>query len=56
MSGVVIRICVREQDPVEGEVGHDDDDAVGFIGWLGLLRLLDELIATVPTTEDAPPP
>ena len=56
VSGMMIRICVREQDPVAGEVVLDDDDAVAFTGWLGLLRVLDKLIASVPRPEDAPPP
>jgi hypothetical protein len=49
---VLIRIVVEARDPPTGDVQFGPDPAVGFVGWLALLKLLSDAIAT--SDVDAP--
>ena len=40
-----LRLWLNDDDPVSGRLGTDADVAVGFVGWLGLLRRLEDLLA-----------
>jgi hypothetical protein len=51
-----IRICLDRADPPAGRLrllseseavpGAQDSEEVGFVGWLGLLRALDQVIGS----------
>jgi hypothetical protein len=43
-AGVVIRIRFDAHDPPTGEAAVEGQTAVAFVGWLGLLRVLSELL------------
>lgn len=40
-----LRLWLNDDEPVSGRLGKDADVAVGFVGWLGLLRRLEDLLA-----------
>ena len=44
-GGVIIQIWLEENDPPRGKVATGLSDPLPFIGWLGLLRVLSELLA-----------
>jgi hypothetical protein len=54
MAGMEIRICLDRAEPPAGRVrvlpeaeqpaGALDVEGIGFVGWLGLLRVLDEVV------------
>lgn len=43
--GVVITIRFDATDPPAGRISLAGGPEVGFVGWLGLLRVLSELLA-----------
>ena len=46
-TGVVeLHLWLDGDDPVSGRLGTDTQAAVAFVGWLGLLGLLEELVAS----------
>jgi hypothetical protein len=57
-----IRICLDRTEPPAGRLrrvpesgqapGAHDGEPIGFVGWLGMLRALDEVIGP---PEDRPP-
>jgi hypothetical protein len=53
--GMEIRIQVEAQDPPVGRAGRAQEEAEPFSGWLGLLRLLSELMEVGLTRSGGPP-
>jgi hypothetical protein len=55
-GGMEIRICLDQSDPPVGRLrlvsepesaaGAQDGEGIGFVGWLGLLRALDQVIGS----------
>lgn len=41
---MLITIRTTGEEPLEGEAAADDGHAVSFVGWLGLLRTLSQLL------------
>jgi hypothetical protein len=37
-------------DEISGQAGHGQDEPMLFIGWLGLIRVLDELLGLQTST------
>lgn len=54
--GVELRLWLDDDQPVSGRIGSDAHAAVPFVGWLGLLGLLEELVASgrACATDDGP--
>ena len=46
LTSVELRLWLDGDDPVSGRVGFDAQGAVAFVGWLALLGLLEELVAS----------
>jgi hypothetical protein len=42
---VLIQIWFEEKNPPRGEAASERADPVQFVGWLGLLRVLSDLLA-----------
>jgi hypothetical protein len=42
---VLIQIWFEEKEPPRGKAASERTDALPFVGWLGLLRVLSELLA-----------
>jgi hypothetical protein len=42
---VHIQIWFEEKDPPRGKAASERTDPLPFVGWLGLLRVLSELLA-----------
>jgi hypothetical protein len=47
-SLVVITVTLEQTDPPSGSAGLEGGERVAFVGWLGLLRALSELLARAP--------
>ena len=45
---VIITITVETVDPPSGTVSRQDDPASAFVGWLGLLQVLSQLMEQEP--------
>jgi hypothetical protein len=45
-GGMELRLWVDGDDPVSGRLGVNDQGAVAFVGWLGLLSVLEKLVAS----------
>jgi len=46
---VRIVVTIASPDPPEGHVtGGEDDSPTAFVGWLGLIRLLADIVASDP--------
>ncbi len=46
MRWMLIQLSIDEQDPIAGHVGLAGKEMIPFSGWLELLRLLSDLIAS----------
>ena len=45
-AAVLVTIRVSRQDPLEGEAALEDAERIPFSGWLGLLKVLSELLSS----------
>ena len=43
---MLLTIRLWGQDPLEGEAALEDAEGVPFAGWLGLLKVLSELLSS----------
>jgi hypothetical protein len=46
LPSVLITIRTTGDEPLEGEAAAEDGPAVPFVGWLGLLRTLSQLLVS----------
>ncbi len=44
LGGVELRLWLDDEDPVSGRLGVDAVHATAFVGWLGLLGILEGLL------------
>lgn len=44
LTGMLITIRITDADPIAGVAATDAQDVVPFVGWLGLLRTLSQLL------------
>ena len=51
---MAIRVTIERVEPLTGTVVGESGDAVPFAGWLGLISVLADLVATAGQSDGSP--
>jgi catechol 2,3-dioxygenase-like lactoylglutathione lyase family enzyme len=52
-AAVLIRLCIEGSQPLSGTAAAEGSEPLRFDGWLELLRVVSELVAAVPSSDEA---